>query len=557
MKNIRKLVMLLVGLFALVLSGCGGGGDNKIATPVNSEDTQEVTQENTQENTQEVTQEVIQEEEVGWVASVFEDEANYLNYCAAPRSGAHPVTGIVYPDMQGTAVTENNWLRSWSNNTYLWYDEIFDRDPALYTTATYFDLLKTFATTSSGTSKDQFHYTYPTEEWEQLSQSGVSAGYGAEWAIIKPIPPREVLVAFTEPSSPATSVSIARGTEILKVDNVDVVNATDQASIDMLNAAFFPAEANETHTFEVRDLGSSVTRTVPMTSTLITSEPVQNVRTIATAAGTVGYILFNSHIATAEKGLIDAVTELSAAGISDLVLDLRYNGGGLLAIASQLAYMIAGPTATSGKTFENMMFNDKHPASDPVTGSPLSPTPFYDTSVGFSVPEGQALPTLNLNRVFILSQGGTCSASEAIINGLRGIDVEVVLIGSTTCGKPYGFYPTPNCGTTYFTIQFKGENNKGYGDYTDGFTPANTLWAKGEAVPGCSVADDFLHLLGDTDEGQLAAALNYRDTSTCPAPTGSAVSAYSVSMMAQSASLFQSELYRRRPLLGKIASPSR
>ncbi|MFO7606166.1 MAG: S41 family peptidase [Desulfurivibrionaceae bacterium] len=539
MKNIRKLVMLLVGLFALALPGCGGG-DNKIATVNNT-----------------VNEKVTQEEEVGWAAGVYEDEANYLNYCAAPRSGTDPVTGISYPDMQGTALTENNWLRSWSNNTYLWYDEIFDRDPALYTTATYFDLLKTFATTSSGTPKDQFHFTYPTEEWEQLSQSGVSAGYGAEWAIIKAIPPREVRVAFTEPGSPATSVSIARGTEILKVDNVDVVNANDQASIDMLNAAFFPAEANETHTFVVRDLGSDVTRTVTMTSTLITSTPVQNVRTIATAAGTVGYILFNSHIATAEEGLIAAVTELSVAGISDLVLDLRYNGGGLLAIASQLAYMIAGPTATSGKTFENMVFNDKHPASDPVTGSPLSPTPFYDTSVGFSVPEGQALPTLNLNRVFILSQGGTCSASEAIINGLRGIDVEVVLIGSTTCGKPYGFYPTPNCGTTYFTIQLKGENNKGYGDYTDGFKPYNTVGTIGEAVPGCSVADDFLHLLGDNDEGQLAAALNYRDTSLCPAPTGSAVSAYSVSMMARSASLFQSDLYRRRPLIGRIISPSR
>ena len=58
------------------------------------------------------------------------------------------------------------------------------------------------------------------------------------------------------------------------------------------------------------------------------------------------------------------------------------------------------------------------------------------------------------------------------MNGLRGVGVEVIQIGSTTCGKPYGFYPTDNCGTTYFTIQFKGVNDAGFGDYSDGFSPA-------------------------------------------------------------------------------------
>ena len=56
---------------------------------------------------------------------------------------------------------------------------------------------------------------------------------------------------------------------------------------------------------------------------------------------------------------------------------------------------------------------------------------------------------------------------------LRGIDIEVIQIGSTTCGKPYGFYGLDNCGTTYFTVQFRGVNAKGYGDYSDGFSPSN------------------------------------------------------------------------------------
>jgi C-terminal processing protease CtpA/Prc len=97
------------------------------------------------------------------------------------------------------------------------------------------------------------------------------------------------------------------------------------------------------------------------------------VTTVATASGNVGYMLFNDHIATAEQELIDAVNQLNTAGISDLVLDIRYNGGGFLDIASELAYMIAGNARTAGKTFESTVFNSKHPTTDPVTGDPLTP----------------------------------------------------------------------------------------------------------------------------------------------------------------------------------------
>ena len=91
--------------------------------------------------------------------------------------------------------------------------------------------------------------------------------------------------------------------------------------------------------------------------------------------------------------------------------------------------------------------------------------PFHSTTQGFSATPGQPLPTLNLPRVFVLTGPDTCSASESIINSLRGIGVEVVQIGSTTCGKPYGFYPQDNCGTTYFSIEFRGVNAMNFGDY--------------------------------------------------------------------------------------------
>ena len=106
------------------------------------------------------------------------------------------------------------------------------------------------------------------------------------------------------------------------------------------------------------------------------------------------------------------------------------------------------------------------------------------------------------------------------MNGLRGIGIEVIQIGSTTCGKPYGFFATGNCGTTFFTIQFRGINAVGFGDYTDGFSPNNTATQAGTVIPGCSIADDFTKQLGDVTEGRLAMALAFRDGQACAAPTG-------------------------------------
>ncbi|MCZ6644572.1 MAG: S41 family peptidase, partial [Gammaproteobacteria bacterium] len=278
-------------------------------------------------------------------------------------------------------------------------------------------------------------------------------------------------------------------------------------------------QAGDAHTFTVRDLDGTE-REFTMTAEEVTSTPVQNVGVISTPTGNVGYLLFNSHIATAETGLVNAVEQLQGMAITDLIVDLRYNGGGFLDLASEFAYMIAGagPT-TSGEVFEDLVFNDKYPTINPVTGQMLSPTPFHTTTLGFSEPAGQPLPTLDLPRVFVLSGPNTCSASESVMNSLRGVGVEVIQIGSTTCGKPYGFYPTGNCGTTYFTIQFSGVNDQGFGDYSDGFSPAGAGgMVDDETLPGCSVADDFTHPLGDPEESRLAAALMYRESEDCPDP---------------------------------------
>jgi carboxyl-terminal processing protease len=462
-----------------------------------------------------------------YTAGVYQAPSTYAAYCAVPRTGTDPYNnGAPYPDRPGSVVWENSWIRSWINAYYLWYGELPDLDPASYgTTSAYFDADKTPALTASGTPKDHFHFTYPTAQWEALSQSGVSVGYGVTFVLIAVTPPRQALVAYTEPASsgyPATSaaVQLARGASIVAVDGVDLINSTGTASVNALNAGLFPSQAGETHSFTVVDTPGAASRTVTMTAVSITETPVPSVQTLATASGAVGYLLFNDHIATAESELVTAVNTLAAAGINDLVLDIRYNGGGYLDIASELAYMIAGPALTTGRTFDLVTFNGKYPTTDPITGRAITPTPFWSQTQGFSVAAGQALPSLNLSRVFVLTGTDTCSASEAILNSLRGVGVQVILIGSQTCGKPYGFYPQDNCGTTYFSIEFKGVNQIGFGDYSDGFVAQNTTSTSGVQIPGCSVADDYAHALGDPAESRLAAALAYRANGSagCPAP---------------------------------------
>lgn len=499
-------------LCATFLAACGGGGGNATSTNAVS-----VTPPPAPQPAPPAT--VISSAPT-FTPGVFESETLFEARCETPRPGTS--------DVQGSTVIENFWLRSWSNNIYLFFEEIADVNPADFTDRLeFFATQRTQATTASGAPRDQFHFNIPTDEFQALQSGGMASSFGFEFRVIQGSAPREIRIIFVEPNSPAADAGFIRGDLFIEIDGVDAVNGTDQMDVDTLNSVLFNAVEGESHNFIVQEAASGNTKTASLASEVIEVSPVNRVEILNTPTGDVGYVLFNTFSPfSSEDALFNAFTQLRTANIDDLVLDLRYNGGGLLAVASQLAYMVAGDTQTRNRIFEDQTWNSKHPLINPVTGRDLTPLNFIDEGVGFTVDSGVSLPAVDLPRVFVLSTSGTCSASESVINGLRGIGVEVILVGTRTCGKPYGFFPTDNCGETYFTLQFQGNNALGFGDYADGFSPANsTENIRGELIPGCEIADDFLNQLGSPDEALLAAALQFRADGTCPAPLATSASA--------------------------------
>ncbi len=396
-----------------------------------------------------------------------------LPYRITVTPAASALANVCTPD------GEKSWVRAHLDDVYLWYREIVDVNAANYASPRdYFDALRV-------ESRDRFSFSESQAVIDAYFQSGETVGYGASFARTTDL---RLMVAYSEPNTPARIAGIDRGTQIVNIDGV----AEGKLARDAFLNALYPAKSGATHSFDVLDPGASVTRRVTLVAKAVVGSPVLRNQVLTMPNGQkVGYMVFNDHIASAEAPLSSAMADFVAAHIDDLVLDVRYNGGGYLYIASEVGYMIGGEP-TKGKVFEQTRFNDKHPEKNDVI-------PFFNMDTN-----NKALPALGLKRVFVLTGPGTCSASESIINSLSPF-VQVVTIGGVTCGKPYGFHQKNNCGTAYFAVEMEGVNAAGRGGYVSGFAPT------------CAAPDDLGHAFGDVNERLLKTALAYQTSGSCPA----------------------------------------
>ncbi len=234
----------------------------------------------------------------------------------------------------------------------------------------------------------------------------------------------------------------------------------------------------------------SQSRTTDLTSAVVTDPSVSLATTIDAGRRKVGYILFDSFIDTSNAALDQAFTRFGSQGVTELVIDERYNGGGEVSVAQHLASLIAG-NSLSGKTLATLTFNDKHPDQNQTISFETVTHP------------------LDLTRVFFITTDATASASELTINALAPY-IRVVTVGRATFGKPVGENGFDVCTNVLYPITFKIANARGFGDYFDGL-PAT-----------CPAVDDTGHPLGDPAEASLATALGYVQGHGCGAAATSA-----------------------------------
>ncbi|GAA4331298.1 S41 family peptidase [Flaviaesturariibacter amylovorans] len=383
---------------------------------------------------------------------------------ASPDAPAGPVTA-----------SDRDTAAGYSRDIYLWNTQI----PSSFSSSAYADLgammtgLRQYSTEPGFSGPvDKWSFAVKKTDWDATA-SGSAGDFGLNVFFRTA---NDLRVKHVEPASPAGRAGVRRGWQIVKINGSSNISTNNTSFVSQ---AVFQSTSGS-FTF-VKPDNSQVT--LNLNAGVYQERPVVLSKVINHEGRKVGYFVFNSFMGDTNavfNEFRNSFSNFASAGIQDLVVDLRYNGGGYVTMQEKLANYIA-PSSASGNLMMRQQFNARNSQ--------------YNENTNFS-----KLGSLNLPRVFFIVSKSTASASELLINNLKPY-MNVVLVGpSPTHGKPVGFFPIPVKDWYIFPVSFKTVNKNGEGSYFGGI-PVNAI-----------VPDGLDKDWGDPSESALNAALQYSVT---------------------------------------------
>jgi carboxyl-terminal processing protease len=375
------------------------------------------------------------------------------------------------PTSCGTTA-QNIWVRDQLNTYYYWYQFMpagvnpasFNSPESYLEAVRYRPIDNTFSFITTAASNDAFY----------SDSQFIGYGFGNQTTAT------EIRVLQVYDDSPASEAGLSRGDRITSVNGRSV---PAMVADNTIGGAFGAAEIGVATTIEW-ETQAGARRNARMVKRLVTIPTVSLTSVVDIDGRKVGYLFFRNFVQPSTAALTEAFAALKTAGATELVLDLRYNGGGLVDVAVHLASLIGG-TRTNGQVMLNYVHNDRI-------------GPILNKTTRFANPE----QALNLQRLVVITTRGSASASELVINSLRPY-IPVTIIGDTTYGKPVGQYGLRFCDKVLYPVAFSIKNANLEGDFFDGL------------AVDCAAGDDYTHQLGDSAEASFAEALTFIRTGAC------------------------------------------
>ncbi len=401
-----------------------------------------------------------------------------------------------------------DFVEAVTDSWYLWYDEMADVDKAGYESAEAYLDARLAPLIDDGRDRGFSYMTTITEDETSIS-SGAYIGFGFRSNSSS----TGVFIIDVFESGPAWAAGVRRGMELVAVDTGNGFETLEQLSEREATSEeiFGPSEVGVARDFRFTQNGTEVDFSIAkdeLEPPALAGEPLLIDRS---GLAPVGYLHLRQFIVAALtpedrfSSLSDATTMFKEASVTDLIIDLRYNGGGLLSVADTMMDLLAGLTATGDPSFK-IQVNEQHPE-------------FNDDEDNWALFD--ELPeTFSPIRIAFITSRATASASELIINGLDP-HIEVVMVGANTFGKQVGQgrwdmhegvegLEREDCDVALRLTAFElvnGENQGGYHQVGLDGTGRFTL---------CAAEDDISNAFGDPQEASVATALDWLGTGSCP-----------------------------------------